>query len=286
MYFSGTKSCKVEPQKSVMNPQKPLQFVEIAPHYDLLMRGVPYSMWVHYLQQIFQRFDASPRRILDLACGTGTVSLLLQRTGYEVIGVDISPDMIAVAQEKAHKSRSSARFYCQDACDLDIPEESFQICVSLFDSLNYILEPTRLRQAFQRVSNLVERGGLFIFDLNTEYALATRMFDQTQTSANAPLRYRWRSSFDADTRLCRIEMEFQLHERQGDCNFYEEHWQYAYREDEILSMLKAAGFFPIETYQAYTFLQPGPKSDRVFYVAKRSDENVKDLQEFNDESSK
>jgi SAM-dependent methyltransferase len=211
-----------------------------------------------------------PRRILDLACGTGNVSEILAREGFTVVGVDIAPAMIAEARRKAAEHKLPLVYYVQDAAELQLPTQDFDLCISLFDSLNYILQPERLASAIQRVAAHLRPGGLFIFDLNSEFALKNRFFDQDNLRTDERLRYDWDSDYLPGSRLCYIRMRFWVREENGlDRTFEETHWQFAYREDEIRAMLDAAGFREIETYHAYTLRAPQRTSDRIFYVARK-----------------
>jgi ubiquinone/menaquinone biosynthesis C-methylase UbiE len=245
-------------------------FITVAPLYDELMTGVPYTEWVRYLHQLMKEWNVEAHRALDLACGTGNVSEILAAKGYDVTGVDIAPGMIAEARRKASEKHLPIRYYVQDAAELTLPQQDFDLCVSFFDSLNYILEPERLARAIQRVAMHLAPGGLFIFDLNSEFALANLYFDQDNLGTDERLRYDWDSEYFPDIRLCCVHMKFWYREENGlDRTFEENHWQYAYRAEEIQAMLSAAGFEKIRTYQAYTLRPPHRTSDRIFYVARR-----------------
>ncbi len=245
-------------------------FVEVAPLYDMLMTGVPYTEWIVYLRRLLDERKAKPRHVLDLACGTGNVSALLAAEGYAVTGVDIAPGMIAQARAKAQAQGLAIDYHVQDAALLDLPGQRFDLCVSLFDSLNYITDPARLAQAMTQVAAHLTRGGLFIFDLNTEYALVNHFFDQNNLTTGDRLLYDWKSHYDESTRLCRVQMNFRLREEDGSERAFEEvHWQFAYRTDEILTMLDDAGFDQVTPYKAYSLRQPVRTSDRIFYVARR-----------------
>lgn len=245
-------------------------FVAVAPLYDELMTGVPYTNWVRYLGELLTLRNAHPRKVLDLACGTGNVSELLFAEGYTVTGVDIAPGMIAEAKRKAAAQDFPIDYFVQDAAELDLPGRRFDLCVSLFDSLNYILQPERLAMAIERVAAHLTHNGLFIFDLNSEFALRNNFFDQSNRNTDERLRYNWVSDYFPETRLCRVRMQFWYHEDNGSERAFEEtHWQYAYRSDEILTMLEAAGFEDLVTYQAYTLRPPTRTADRIFYVARK-----------------
>ncbi len=245
------------------------QFQRIAGLYDELMAGVPYANWVHYLHRLLQERNARPRSILDLACGTGTVSLLLAQRGYQVTGVDLSAAMIEEAKQKAPQN-SRLEFHVQDAAELNLPGRKFDLCISLFDSLNYILQPDRLQQAFERVAMHLSRQGLFVFDMNSEYALVNCYFTQDNLGTDAPLKYYWTSSYEHTTRLCTVLLHFSSNNAQGETKTDVVHQQYAYREQEVREMLQTAGFNEIQTYQAYTMKKPGRTTDRIFYVARKA----------------
>jgi ubiquinone/menaquinone biosynthesis C-methylase UbiE len=252
-------------------PEDPNQFKAVASVYDHLMQSVPYADWVVYLRRLLETRAARPRRILDLACGTGNVTELLAEAGYSMTGVDIAADMITEARRKAAARGQSIAYHVQDAGLLDLPGERFDLCISLFDSLNYITDPAHLQRAFERVALHLTRNGLFIFDLNSDLALREHFFDQSNLKADEPLRYDWRSDYYPETRLCRVHMQFWAQEPDGSERYFEEdHWQYAYTTDEIKQMLATAGFEDINCYQAYTLRAVNRATDRIFYVARKS----------------
>jgi len=263
-------------------PRSRPAFTEIASAYDELMNGVPYDVWARYVEALFARHalglhsgGAGPK-LLDLACGTGNFSFEMERRGYHVVGVDISESMIRCARQKARLAGSPTPFHVQDACMLCLPGERFDACVSVFDSLNNILEPARLLAAFRSVAAHLVPGGLFVFDLNSAYALRSGFFDQEDIRADAPVRYIWRSSYSEQTRICTIRMRFWVPERgsRRSATFEEVHTQFAYEGHEVMSMLREAGFANCQTYAAYTFDAVSPTTDRVFYVASaRAGEN-------------
>ena len=241
-------------------------FEAVAPYYDQLMQSIPYLWWMHYVETLLDYFDRPAQKVLDLCCGTGNLSELLALSGYEVVGVDRSAAMIEQARHKAAQHQSGVRYYVQDAAELDLGE-TFDAIVSLFDSLNNIIEPERFAEAMRRAYRHLRPDGVFIFDLNTEYAFVRKMFDQKQLEPSAPLRYRWRSQYDTETRLCTVQMEFWVREGEQERYFTEIHTQRAYTGTEVRTMLSTAGFTEVHLFDAYTLRPPARQSDRVFYVA-------------------
>lgn len=245
-------------------------FTHVAPFYDSLMTGVPYDYWTDYLEQLFSRHGISPRSVLDIGCGTGAVTLELAKRGYICHGVDISESMLTLARNNAAKAALAIEYTQQDASDLTLTGRRFEAIVSLFDSLNNILDPLRLAEAFQRAHHHLSSPGVLIFDVNTEYAFETGMFNQRSTPADGPLQYVWRSEYDAVHRLCTVNMTFRIDQPDGSqLGFEEKHLQRAYSKDEIFAMLEKAGFDSLWCYDAYTFKATRKRSDRIFFVAGR-----------------
>jgi ubiquinone/menaquinone biosynthesis C-methylase UbiE len=236
-------------------------FTSIAPYYDLLMAPVPYSQWADYVEELFRAHGCKPARVLDLATGTGSVALHLALRGCRVTGVDKSRPMLAVARRKARKIGVRVRWLQQDMAHLSLPPRTFDAAVCLYDSLNYVTSIRALKSVFSRVATVLMPGGLFIFDLNTPYALEREMF--TQSGQVGPLRYEWKSRYNANTRLARIRMDFSIGQKQ----FRELHIQRAYSTREVCDLLESTGLLPLDAYAAYTRLPLGPRTDRMFFVA-------------------
>jgi len=256
------------------------QFTLIAAHYDELMSGVPYRYWVDYVQRILDRMHYEPSTVLDVACGTGNVSEIFASRGFRVVGVDISPQMIEVARAK----KSGVEYYVQDAAELDLrccsdgPGRSdrgddsrrrFDLAVCLFDSLNYITDPDRAAGAISRVGEHLVPGGVFIFDVNTIYALSNHFFDQAHLAPDSYPKYVWNSSYDRRTRLCRIDMLFEVLDEGGPRHFKEVHYQRGHSIEELKRWLVDANFRVVDVFHAYTFRKPTRTSDRVFFVARK-----------------
>lgn len=237
-------------------------FGPVAPYYDELMKAVPYRMWVGYYFLLLSWQDAHPKKVLDIACGTGTMTQMLSREGLQMTGVDISAPMIEVARKKAAKSRRPVHYFVADASEMDLGLK-FDAALSFYDCLNNITDIDRLGMAFKRAAAHLEPGGSFIFDLNTDYAFAMNMFDQQNLRANSKLRYKWEGEWNPETRLIRVHMRFWY---QGE-EFEEVHIQRAYTEEEIRGLLKEAGFVNVHSFSSYSLDKPRGKSDRIHYAS-------------------
>lgn len=240
-------------------------FTAVAPYYDELMDSVPYRSWVDYVEAILRRDQEKPREVLDLCCGTGRVGSEMLRRGYRVVGVDLAEGMVRRCAARTPPLPAAV----MDATRLGLRPESFDLVVSLYDSLNYIIDPEGLAACFQGVGRALRPGGLMIFDLNTTRALRIGLFTQTNASTREPLLYRWKSHWDEQRKLCRVEMYFRWRGPGEPVEFRETHYERAYEEDEVREMLAAAGMETRHYYDAYSFRSPGSFSNRVFYVARK-----------------
>jgi len=237
-------------------------FNSIAPYYNALMAGVPYRMWVGYYRLLLGKQGVNPQHYLDLCCGTGTIAELLARERQPVVGVDLSPQMIEVARRSAAELRLPIEYVCADVCDLDLGRK-FDAAYSFFDSLNYILDPERLRSALHRAFAHLHPGGSLVFDLNTAYAFERKMFDQRDTRKGAPVRYVWSGEYDPDSLIIRVTMEFDT----PGGHFVEVHEQRAHPPEEVRAYLEQAGFRDIEVFDSYTLDPPRKRSDRIHFAA-------------------
>ncbi len=243
------------------------QFEAIAPYYDEVMSVVPYAQWVQYLHRLLKRYRWQPQHILDLATGTGTVALLLATEGYRVTGVDLSEQMLAIARQKAAASGlCGVSFLQQDATNLSLPQE-YDLVISLFDSLNYILTSRGLQEAFAGVYRCLQPGGGFIFDLNGEYALEHNLFSQDNLwDEQAAVKHIWTARYNKRTRMSTIEMDFYLPNGKV-CR--EVHKERAHRHGDVIRSLQQAGFEFLDAFDDYSFLPAGQRSERIFYVARK-----------------
>lgn len=237
-------------------------FDAIAPYYDELMGSVDYEMWTEYLILLLVMREATPTRVLDVCCGTGTMSVLLATMGYQVTGVDLSPEMIEEAQKKVEAFPDQLAFLAADAAKFQL-EPPFDAAFSFFDSFNYIVDLGHLGQVFKNVSDHLQPGAVFVFDLNTAYAFEQRMFDQKDTRKKTRVQYDWVGDYRPSTRMIEVEMNFWVEGKP----FIERHVQRAHSEEEITDLLDAAGFEEIAIFDSYTLDRPRKTSDRVHYVA-------------------
>ncbi len=242
-------------------------YFSLAPWYDELTRDVPYGDFADFYELIFKRYGIVPGLILDLACGTGTLTLELARRGYELIGCDGSEEMLAVAQEKATQADVpvSPVFIEQTMEGLDL-YGTVTAAVCSLDGINY-LPPASLGPVFERLRLFVEPGGLFIFDVNTPEKLRSldgQMFcDETDDVFCV-----WRAELDRDALHYGIDifshMEDDIWER-GE----EEHVEYLHSVETLARELEAHGFGEIGVFAELRDEPPGENERRIFLAARR-----------------
>ena len=244
------------------------QFTAVAEVYDDLMTVVPYRTWVDYVEGLWMTFGFRPHRVLDLACGTGAVMRHLIARGYEAEGVDLSASMLAIA---GRSLPPGTRLWQQDMGELALPARSFDGCVCLFDSLNYLVREGQLESAFVGVMRALRPASPFIFDMNTILALERGMFTQSGTVRPRSLHYDWRSTWEPASRLCTVQMEFQVSSRSEEHVFSETHVQRGYDEAEIRRALVSAGFQVMGVFDSFTQNPPNRETDRWHWLSRSPD---------------
>jgi SAM-dependent methyltransferase len=225
------------------------------------MEGVPYAMWIAYLELLWSKCEAKPSDVLEVCCGTGKLCRALTTKGIRMTGIDLSQQMIDIAIKKADEENLEINFSCQDAAKLDLPW-TFDAAFSFFDSMNYITQPDNCRSAIAATASHLRPGAPFIFDLNTAFAFEQRMFDQSDLKRDRKVRYKWVSQYDPQSRICRVDMSFWA----GDRYFEEVHEQRAHSIEEVDEWMKEAGFTSVAFYDAYTLNRPKARSDRIHVV--------------------
>ena len=239
----------------------------LAASYDRLTNDVDYKATVDFYFEIMKREGVAPRTAVDLACGTGSVTALLAEKGIPVIGVDLSEEMLAVAQQKAQTLSPRPMFLHQDLSRLYLPR-GVDLAVCALDSLDYITEPADCALAIRRIYKALNPGGMFIFDVNTPEKLRA-MDGQVFLDEDEDVYCVWRGEFDEQTNICSYGMD--LFQRRGEVwvRSFEEHREYAYTQEQLVGYLQAAGFSRIEVYADRSFRAPGPGEQRIYIKARK-----------------
>ena len=239
----------------------------LAASYDRLTNDVDYGATVAFYREILAQGGLRPRTAVDLACGTGTVSILLAQQGLRVIGVDMSEEMLTVAQQKAGDMDNPPRFVCQHLQKLVLPR-GVDLAVCALDSLDYITDPNDCAEAIRRVYRALNPGGILIFDVNTPEKLRA-MDGQVFLDEDEDVYCVWRGEFDERTNICSYGMD--LFQRQGRLwrRSFEEHREYAYSAEQLTGYLKGAGFTNIRVYGDRRLEPPRPGEQRIYFKARK-----------------
>ena len=240
---------------------------ELAQSYDRLTNDVDYDATVAFYYEILDREGLSPRTAVDLACGTGSVGQRLAEKGLQVTAVDMSWEMLMVAQQKAAEADVFLQFVCQPLQQLHLPR-GVDLAVCALDSIDYILDPGDCQEAICRVYKALNPGGCFIFDVNTPEKLRA-MDGQVFLDEDEDVYCVWRGEFDDKTNICSYGMD--LFQRQGNVwhRSFEEHREYAYTAEELVNYLRQAGFTSIAVYGDRKFAAPEPGEQRIYLKARK-----------------
>lgn len=239
------------------------KFAEI---YDDLMDDVPYKKIAEIVDRKIKKYEIKNNIVLDLACGTGTLTKELSRRGYEMIGADISAEMLQKAQEKN-----------PDTLFLNQPMEDFELygtvgaIVCSLDSINYLLDDESLYETFRLCNNYLEPEGLLIFDINTEYKFKNVLSENIFTFDSENIFYTWENNYIDEEKLCDFYLTFFVKDGEQYTRFDEAHTERAYSDEEIEKALKANGFSVVEKLDDFTDTPVTDKSERVMYVCKNID---------------
>lgn len=240
--------------------------------YDTFMDNVPYEEWVNYLKELLVEQGVSEGLVVDLGCGTGSVTERLAKAGYDMIGVDFAEDMLEIAVEKKEKSGLDILYLLQDMRELDLYGTA-KAMVSICDSVNYIVEPEELRRVFQRVRLFLDPGGVFIFDFNTVHKYRDIIGEQTIAESRQDCSFIWNNYYDQEEHINEYDLTLFIQETaagEGMFRRYEEtHFQRGYELEEIETLLKEAEMELVVSYDAFTRNPVHEDSERVYVVARR-----------------
>lgn len=240
-----------------------------AAYYDRLIGGVDYGARADYFLTQHKRFKDRCELVLDLACGTGSLSVALAQRGCEVIAVDGSPDMLMQAQSKSAETAKPILYLCQPLEQLDL-YGTVELAVCMQDSLNHLPGPKALQAAFDRLKYFVEPQGIFIFDMNTPYKHRVVLGDNTFVYEQDDLYCVWRNGYDEADGSVDIALDFFVRQPGGGYRRSSESFtEYSYPPEVVEGMLGQAGFTLIELQGDYTGAPPRPEEERLVYIAQR-----------------
>ena len=245
----------------------PAGYNSFSEYYDALMQNVGYDERCRYILEIFKRLDHDMGLSLDLACGTGSLTIELKKNGVDVYGIDASYDMLSHAREKAEENGLDILFLCQKMQSIDL-YGTIDTCVCTLDSINHLVKKSDVQKTFERVSLFMNQGGYFLFDANTIYKHREVLSDNTFVYDTDDVFCVWQNSLK-ENNIVEIELDF--FEREGKVYYRESEnfCERAYSDDELTTMLEKAGFEVVKRYGDMTFEAPKSDEQRVIYVARK-----------------
>ena len=262
-------------------------YTDFARVYDELMDNTPYEMWCNRLDQLIASYGVSrPTRdaegildsernlVVDLGCGTGTLTELLYQKGYDCIGVDNSEEMLGIAMEKKVESGSEILYLHQDMRELDL-YSTVGTVISVCDSVNYILEEEELLQVFRLVNNYLYPGGIFIFDFNTVYKYETVIGDSTIAENREDCSFIWENYYTAEDQINEYDLTIFV-KQQKDLfrKFTETHLQRGYTLETMKRLVEQSGLIFVEALDADTHGSVTETSERIYVIAREHGKNL------------
>jgi 2-polyprenyl-3-methyl-5-hydroxy-6-metoxy-1,4-benzoquinol methylase len=236
--------------------------------YDSLTRNVNYAGRADYLCAALSRLTHKPGLTLDMACGTGSLTLELAKRGFDVFGLDASPEMLSIAQHKACAAGKDILFICQKMQEMDL-YGTVDTVICMLDSINHILSLRELEETFRRVSLFLNPGGCFLFDVNTVYKHCKILADNVFVYDIPDVYCVWQNRLEPKNACVAVSLDFfvrhgMVYERTSE-HFSER----AYQQEAVCAILKKVGLEVKAVWGDLTFQAPGPKEERmVFAVCK------------------
>lgn len=234
--------------------------------YDLFMDNVPYDTWSENIKKMLRERGVEDGLVLDLGCGTGKMTRRLADAGYDMIAVDVSPEMLDIALG-AEKDANRILYLCQDMREFEL-YGTVRAVVSICDTINYLLSTEELAQVFRLVNNYLDPDGIFIFDLNTVYKYETQLGECTIAENRKEGSFIWENTYDQTERINEYDMTFFVREGELFRKYEEVHYQRAFTIEEIKKAISESGMKFEAVYDADTMGAVGNESERIYVIAR------------------
>lgn len=238
--------------------------------YDALTANVSYDTVSQVLSSLLTRYGKSRGLLLDLACGTGSVSVRLAEKGYEVIGVDLSPEMLSEAQNKAYSAGQNILFLCQDMTALDL-YGTVDAAVCTLDGLCHLPNEESVQAALRKVSLFMNPGGVFLFDVNSVYKHRAVLGNNTFVYDTDDVYCVWQNTLLSDG--VTVQMDLDFFEPVSDAGDYvrqsERFTERAYPRETLEAMLKKAGFTVLDVFDGYSGKPAHDTSERLLFAVRK-----------------
>lgn len=237
--------------------------------YDHMMENIPYEEWFSKLKLYLKEHGLTDGRICELGCGTGIMTEKFAKAGYQMIGLDKSVDMLALAKQKQEETKSDILYLNQDMTEMEL-DKPVDACISVCDSMNYLLQEEEMSALFERVKKYLTPGGLFIFDLKTVYCYRNVIGNQTWVEQDEEVSYIWENFFYEEQDI--NEYMLTIFRKQPDSGLYERmeeaHYQRAYSPERLKSLLAEAGLTLVDSFDEDMESPIRENSERIYLIAK------------------
>jgi len=244
---------------------------EFAKVYDELMSDMPYPAWIAFAQQVWEQ-HGKPQHVVELGCGTGSITIPLAQTGIQLYGIDLSSEMLTVARSKweavsTASDQGSLMLLQQDMCEWSIHEPVDSV-ISFCDCLNYVTEAEDVFSVFKSTYDGLKEGGTFIFDVHPKKQLETYDSEQPFVYDQDSISYIWTCHYDRDRSEIEHQLSIFVEAEDGRYDRFEEvHVQRAYDSEWIEASLKQAGFKKVYVYADFQLEPADERSERLFFIA-------------------
>lgn len=240
-------------------------YTSFAQVYDLFMDNVPYEEWGAYLANLLKENGIEDGLLLDLGCGTGKLTRIMETYGYDMIGVDNSFEMLDMAREHASEN---ILYLLQDMREFEL-YGTVRAIYSACDSVNYILEEDELREVFALANNYLDPGGLFVFDINSPYKYRELLAENTFAETREEGSFIWENYFDEEEQINEYDLTLYIKDEEDRfLRFQEEHYQKCYELSTIQVLLEEAGMEFVAAYDAYTKNPVSDESEKILVIAR------------------
>ena len=265
-------------------------YTDFASVYDIFMDDTPYEEWASYIMDLLEEYgvakgdlqEAESARqkalavernvVVDLGCGTGTLTELLADRGCDMIGIDASQEMLNIALEKRERSGKEILYLCQDMRELELYGTAGAV-ISVCDSLNYLLEEEEMLRVFRLVNNYLYPGGVFLFDFNTVYKYETVIGDSVIAENREDCSFIWENYYDAEGQINEYDLTIFARTDNQDGEdifrrFTETHYQRGYTLEVMRGMVEKAGMEFVRAEDADTRGEVREESERIYVIAR------------------
>ena len=237
--------------------------------YDVFQDNVPYEEWCSYVTGLLKEYQVMDGLGRDLGCGTGSLTGLMARSGYDMIGIDNSGEMLQIAMNKRNASGLDILYLLQDMRGFEL-YGTVKAVISICDSMNYIMEYQELVEVFRLVNNYLDPKGVFIFDLNTEYKYRELLADNTFAEDREESSFIWNNFYDEEDKVNEYDLTLFVKEGELYRKFEETHYQRAYGLDQIQQAIRDGGMEFVAAYDACTRNPVQQDSERIYVIAREN----------------